>query len=645
MAWTGTRSPALAFAESPNRSRSLTVWDSGADAVVEHGVVYHWNGYSEIGTSRSLFRYVEKHGERLRSKYLAWIHDLGQSECGGKRLVEHLTLEEGFSYWWMTLLTEQSPWKSPSIMSAIRLFALEEIILEARPNLVRIVTADLGLATIVEELCANLHIPYAHVQPVADSRIRWTLRDVYRRLPFTVQGLISFVRLMHLRWPLRYAGAQRWFGGKRSVLLCSYFLHFDQPLAALGEFKSQFWGQLPAILQETGYGINWLHQYVHSSSVPNPRAAREMVRRFSERNAARGHHSFLDAYWSWRLLLRVFRRWAALHRVNLRLARGMEQAFRPTGSHFSLWPLMRADWYASLIGPPALTNCLSIDLFDEALQDLPHQRVGLYVCENQSWERALVRAWRKHGHGQLIAVQHSTVRFWDLRYFIDPRTLDLKGECALPRADLLALNGRAAVDAEVAAGYPQDAIVECEALRFGYLEDIGSYAPPERSGDRQLRVLILGDYSPVITDKMLRLLELAAARLRIDACYTVKPHPGCSVNPQRYPLLRLQATAEPLGSILRAFDVAYASSVTSAAVDAYLAGLPVAVLLTQEDLVFSPLRGQPGAHFVAEPEELAAVLQEARDSPVKRREWNDFFFLDAALPRWRRLLNVERDTA
>ena len=51
------------------------------------------------------------------------------------------------------------------------------------------------------------------------------------------------------------------------------------------------------------------------------------------------------------------------------------------------------------------------------MASLPRQRLGLYLCENQGWERIFIRAWRKHGHGKLIGVAHSTIGYWDMRYF------------------------------------------------------------------------------------------------------------------------------------------------------------------------------------------------------------------------------------
>src|SRR3990172_153193 len=122
-------------------------------------------------------------------------------------------------------------------------------------------------------------------------------------------------------------------------------------------------------------------------------------------------------------------------------------------------------------GPVAISNLLWIELFDVALRDLPHQKKGLYLCENQAWERAFIHAWRKYGHGQLIAVAHSTVRFWDLRYFIDPRTPRSQDPYPMPQADLMALNGKAARDAYLSVDRPKETIVECEALRYGYVID------------------------------------------------------------------------------------------------------------------------------------------------------------------------------
>ena len=287
-----------------------------------------------------------------------------------------------------------------------------------------------------------------------------------------------------------------------------------------------------------------------------------------------------------------------------------------------------------------MSNLLWIELFDAAMRDLPRQRRGLYLCEGQSWERAFIHAWRKYGHGQLIGVAHSTVRFWDLRYFTDARTVRAPDPHRLPLPDLLALNGKAAIDACLQIDYPREAIAECEAVRYSYLNDLEAPALSARGDDEPVKVLILGDVATASTIKLLRLLEAAADRMPTQAVFAVKPHPNCMVDARHYPSLRLAVLTNALGDILNDFDIAYSSSSTSAALDAYLAGLPVVVMLDGTGLNLSPLRARPGVRFVATAEELAAALEAERDGSRGQRDRGEFFFLDPELPRWKRLLEL-----
>ena len=103
---------------------------------------YLWNGYAETAAVHSLLRYVENHAERLRGKYLAWIHDLGESRIEGKRIIDHLAFLDGLSYWWMTLFVEKSFGKSLSMTDAIRLFALEDIVSDQKPGKLKLVSAN-----------------------------------------------------------------------------------------------------------------------------------------------------------------------------------------------------------------------------------------------------------------------------------------------------------------------------------------------------------------------------------------------------------------------------------------------------------------------------------------------------------------------
>lgn len=637
MVWIITKSRRQTLTENQTNI-SLTLWDSQDEPPERVGRVYLWNGYTEKNSIRSLFRYVENHGERLRSKYLAWVHDLGESQMAGKCLIDHLALEDGLSYWWMTLFAEKNPWKSPSIMDAIRLFALEEIIVQQKPSKLMLVSSDRTLNEIISDLCKNLNIAYEWKKLSSKSLRQVSLRDIYRALPHPVQALISLVRHMWGRWLLRKAEKSGWFGGDKSLFLCSYFFNVDSKRAEEGHFRSYYWGGLLDLMQKLGISGNWLQYYYPHDAVHNPQVALDWVERFNQHRSEQGFHVFIDTYLSWSIVLSVLKRWLRLMRVFKDLDE-IKHAFRPHLSQLSLWPLMREEWCSSLGGRVAIDNLLLIKLFDSALNDFPHQRKGFYLCENMAWERALIHAWRKHGHGQLIAVPHSTVRFWDVRYFNDPRIFQSSSLYPMPQADLTALNGRAATDACLHGGFPKKAIVECEALRYGHLNKI-------RTGSRKnkrresIKVLILGDYMSSCTINMLQLLEAALPHMTVSATFTIKPHPNYVVNPEDYPMLNLKVVMDHLEKILYDFDVICSSNKTSAAVDAYLNGLPVMVMLDETEPNYSPLRSYPDVLFVNSPEELAEAIKTLSHSLARKPVDNEFFFLDPELPRWEKLLQL-----
>ena len=186
--------------------------------------------------------------------------------------------------------------------------------------------------------------------------------------------------------------------------------------------------------------------------------------------------------------------------------------------------------------------------------------------------------------------------------------------------------------------YPKKGLIECEALRYPHLKDLWDRRLPSGLREEVIKVLILGDYVHLSNVKMLKMLETAAFNKFALTSYTVKPHPNTMINIEDYPSLDFNIVITPLGEMLNDYDIVYSSNLTSAAVDAYLSGLPVVVMLDDSELNLSPLRGRSGVRFVSSPEELAAALQAQNNDVYKRPDLNNFFFLDPELPRWSQLL-------
>jgi surface carbohydrate biosynthesis protein (TIGR04326 family) len=612
----------------------LTIWDSKEAPPGGTDLVYTWNGVSESGKVHSLLLFIEKHDVRLRKKYLAWIHELGESVVGRKRVVDHLAIPDSCSYWWMTLFVEKSPWKQPSVTDAIRIFALDEILGQSSPAELKLVSGNVTFHNIISELCRKRKIGYTWERINVDATNSISVKSLYGRLPLFWQGLASMARLVARKWQFRKLTPGPSFSSPQSLFIGSYLFNVDKDALSRNEFYSKYWGQLHQLMHELGLQENWLHIYTPNDAIPDGQAAIRSVRAFNKDNST--HHVLLDSFLDLKIIGQALWQYCRLYKKYISLS-GVRPFFQPAGVEFSLWPLMKNDWKRSMTGSVAVVNLLYMGLFDKAMRMTPHQGKGIFLYENQDWERAFIHAWRKHGHGELIAVAHSTVRFWDLRYFFDTRTLLFESVNGLPQADRVALNGPVAIKTYLNSGFPEDRIVPCEAVRyFVYNKNRGHHTPGNRAPSR--KVLIVGDYMASGTDKMLRLLEEAVHDLDRPIMFDIKPHPNCPVDAGNYPCLRLTVRTEDLYQILREYDMVYSSNMTTASLDAFLAGIPVLIMLDDADLNFSPMRGIAGASFVSSPAELAEGLQRENSSTSTMGGIEPYFFMNQDLHRWRSIL-------
>jgi surface carbohydrate biosynthesis protein (TIGR04326 family) len=445
------------------------------------------------------------------------------------------------------------------------------------------------------------------------------------------------MRYLASRRQFRGAGAAALTGSRSKITCCTYLFNLHQDAARSGQLRTSYWATLHELLEREPYGANWLLLYIKHREVRTAAEGRRLVSSFNH-PSQESAYAALDSALGWPAVRGALRDYLRIVRAAWRLRRARRH-FTPTNSSLDFWPMLRQDWSRSLIGDAAIHNCLYLNLFEQTLSRLPRQTMGLYLQENISWEMAFVHLWKACGHGCLVGVPHSTVRYWDLRYFFDPRSFHRTGANDLPLPDLVALNGPAAVAAYCEGGFPRERIAEVEALRYLHLASRSNRPARSASPAAPLCVLVLGDYMPAPTAHQMQLLVQAARALPRDTRLIIKPHPACPIDARRYPSLKFEMATGALDALLADCDVAYTSNMTSAAVDAYCGAVPVVSSLDGSALNVSPLRGMTGVTYVTNPDELATALKAARGAEVPTAA-GEYFFLDTGLPRWRRVLDL-----
>ncbi|MBF0340148.1 MAG: hypothetical protein HQL95_04190 [Magnetococcales bacterium] len=620
----------------------LVIWDrlespeTGLD-----GTILLWRSYdvAELPYAVSIPWLVETQADALKERYLAWIYQFGEARIDDQRLVDRLELREGFSYWWITPFVEMCNYtKSLWIDQAIKLMAFDAWARERTITGMRVHSGNRALRATLQAWCARAGIACEVVRVDAVVPRVSMLRRVFHWIPLGARAWIWLIRHLIDRWPLKGVGLREWRTSKARVSFISYLLYLSPAALAEKRYASHYWAHLPDMLLQEGCKTNWLHIFVKDRLVPDARQAARVLREFNQQARGGQVHVALHAFLSARVVLATLRDWLRIAWISRRLTRSVA---RMDCHGLVLWPLFEEEWRNAMVGPMAMSNHLYVNLFHEAWRLSPHQEKGVYLQENMDWEYACLWAWKHAGHQEILGVSHSTVRYWDLRYYYDPRTYIRTARNAMPRPDRVAVNGDAARTRYLEGGYPVSELVEVEALRYLYLLSMrGRRTHVRHPSGGQARLLVFGDYVRQNTDWMLRMVAESARGfgLQEKAMILVKPHISCPVSRADYPGVTFEITMNPITELLRACDMVFASSTTSAAVDAYCSGVPVIVCLNPEGVNLSPLRGESGVRFVSTPEELATAVAEAGTMAEEVGTSLEYFKLDERLPAWRRLL-------
>jgi len=621
-------------------AEKLFIWDAEGPLPFRVGITLLWRSYGDSASpdALSILKLVEEQSDSFKDRYLSWIYDLGEQRFKNRRVIDLLAFRPGFSYWWMTSFSEKyNSGNSSRITDSIRLMAFENWMRGRTVSRVVLVSSNALLSECLRSWCINSEIEFEWRRIKAKKKPRSILKRLYHVLPNSMQALIWLLHYLIDRWPLKGRGLREWKSTKGDLCCFSYLFNLVPEALKEGRYDSRYWASLPDELHDDGYHINWLHLYEKDELVPTARDAAAVIEQFNRSACGSQTHVTLDTFLSVQVVFRVLRDWFRLL-IAARELRKMHCS--PKGLDIDIWPLFAGEWQCLLNGNKVVSNLLVYNLFESAMKILPQQRLGVFLQENQSWEFGLVHAWKVAAHRRLIGAPHSTVRYWDLRYFFDPRSYCRNGVNELPLPDQVALNGNAALEAYRKGMYPEKNLVEVEALRYLYLQEDRKEKSCTLSSDVGiLHVLVLGDYLADNTKLQMQMLEQTLPFLSTTLDITVKPHPNCPIDPADYPLLKLTMTMDPLWKLLSGCDVACTSATTSAAVDAYCCNVPVVSVLNPQSLNLSPLRDREGVFFASNARELAGMLVSASSSSISADGNRLFFTLNSGLSRWRKLLH------
>ena len=599
-----------------------------------------WRSYDTKGRNDvvSIPCLVEDNAESLRARYLQWIYDLGDTRVNDKRIVDHLEMRPGLSYWWMTLLAQKCTYAaSPNIYHAIRLLACEDLCGSANVRKIKVVTSHRELASEFRCWCSTqkreceITLLKTSLPTPADWRV------IFNRLSKTLTGFCFIILYYIRRLSLWRTDVPTQGAFNKGIMFFDILTHFDKVSAKSGKFQSSYWTKLPELIKKLGINANWGHFFYRHHATPNATEASKVVRGLNKDTT--GKHFLIDECFNFWCLARTIFDFCRLIWKGLSI-REFPICF-PQNSRFSFHHILRNDWRMSLFGKPAASALCQLNSLESYLSSIPKQRMGIYIQENQPWEIALLYAWRSNKHGTIIGTPHTTIRFWDLRYYYDARTFENKDKNALPIPDKVALNGPAALGAFATGLGPVDRLIEVEALRFVHTkqpESTDKKANKICSNKSSKMVLLVA--TDLLDSNTQIQLEWVAEVMKsgpYDLEVIIRPHPASDFSSRRYSQWMGSVLRTDLSQLLERADVVFCSNASSIAMDGYLAGKTILTMLNGETFNFSPMRGLNCSINITSPEELRASLSTSTFNNTNKK--NKLFCLSKKLQKWEKLIS------
>jgi len=611
--------------------KSLFIWDSNDKPKIDLGssVIFWSNSHEVVNESFSILEILESNSDQLKLEYLKFIYDLGNSNASGKSVIDILQIRKNLSFWWMTLLVEKSNWaKSPNIPSILKLMALKLFIKKVQCNEILIKTNNQDLLNSVKLLCKKLKINLKIVSREIGNPRHIVLKDHILNILYVLKGFLWFIREIFFSAPFVIFRNKNWRSFDSNIIFVTYLSTVEMSDAKDEQFNKVFWGPLPKHLANKNANTKWL--YMPLKRFEFYKTFRVFFK-FSNQKDSPQQHIIISSFFN----LKVF--FKTLRDIFIILFKFTEvNKNLMTGSDF-LWPLLKKDVQRSMLSSEMVSSLFYLSLFESVKNSINKKSRIIYLSENQPWEVGLISSL-KYTNNKLIAFAHSTIRYWDLRYFSYDKCFEGGSLDSKPDPDLLAVNGTNDKSKLIKFGYSSEKIREVESLRYLYLNDLVSSAK-KYDNDKQT-LLVLGDYLKSDTMQILSFLRDSRVHAFLkDIDVIIKPHPACKVSEDDLYNIDAKINNTNLGDLILNADVVFTGNVSSSSVEAYFLGKKIISVRNLQDLDMSPLRGVNNVSFVSDKALFLLSLKEAfNNSKVINSE--EFLSLNSRMDSWLEILDI-----
>ena len=403
-----------------------------------------------------IFYLINQNKYQVRKKYLRWIYEIQNLKVGKKSILEHLKIDDYFSFWWMLPISEKSNFmKSFHINEILKLIALEQYIKKNKVKRISTINLNKNTNEAILFIAKKNKIFFC----------KCSEKNFYTFNLSIINFLKSFLWLFYYFYKRRFLfgfNLSKWDSTKNKLCIVSYLFNINLKSINKNFFSSYYWNSLISNIHSEKIGINWLNIYFENEQIPNSKIAKSTLQKLNKINS-KDIHLALDSFISLKIIILALKTWFKIFYKSFILTK--KKIIQIDKSNY--FSILSSEFINNLQNHHALKNILIYFLMKEAFSRISKQNSCIFLNENQPWEMSLLSNYFKNHHNNIIGYQHSTTRFWDLRNYYYKKSYKTNSILtSYPRPDHLAIHSKTFYNILLNSNYPKKNLKTVEAIRY-----------------------------------------------------------------------------------------------------------------------------------------------------------------------------------
>ncbi|MBF0517050.1 MAG: hypothetical protein HQK97_08025, partial [Nitrospirae bacterium] len=387
----------------------------------------------------------------------------------GKNLKELLSLGNGVSLWWFTLIAEKNTYKSDAINKLAQMDAIVEYIKANDIKKIVFACKSIKLKQVMNDYLNNNDIKIIFINynnwfyGIRQNQYFILIGSIFTLFVHFINKMAVTMRIKGSLSKLRRNYIQN-TAAKDSIMSMTYFPSIDVPSAKQGKYVNKYLQSFQESMEKEWKKVIWIFIYVKNNAISFSDAIR-----YAELFIKNGHviyfiEEFNTLYLQLKSLVTLLINGAKFISAEKEIKRLY------SFGEYNFYSLLRNDWYLSLIGPIGYSEILNYNLFKSVFKKFDIDKC-LYLCEMHAWEKALIYARdTTKTRTRLFGYQSGAMPEMILNYFHTP--LEVRPDVPYPIAvpDKIICNGRLNYDHMIKSGWTKDKVCIAEAVRYNHLK-------------------------------------------------------------------------------------------------------------------------------------------------------------------------------